>query len=55
LAKDKHDDGFLPVTKQCYEMPVPKNLFTVDEDCEKLPKEMAADFHTTVAKTLYGM
>jgi hypothetical protein len=51
--KDKHDDGFLPVTKQCYEMPVPENLFMVDEDCEKLPEEMAADFHTIVAKTLY--
>ncbi len=52
-AKDKHDDGFLPITKQRYEMPAPENLFTVDEDCEKLPEEMAADFHTILAKTLY--
>ncbi len=51
-AKDKHDDGFLPVTKQRYETPASKNLFTVDEDCEKMPEEMAADFHTIVAKTL---
>ncbi len=25
----------------------------VNEDCEKLPEDMAADFHTIVAKTLY--
>jgi hypothetical protein len=25
----------------------------VNEDCEKLPDEMAADFHTIIAKTLY--
>jgi hypothetical protein len=36
-AKDKHDDGFLSVTKQRYETPAPENLFTVDEDCDKLP------------------
>ena len=49
----KHDDGFLPITKQRYETPAPENLFMVNEDCEKLPKEMAADFHTVVAKMLY--
>ena len=49
----KHDDGFLPITKQRYETPAPENLFTVNEDCENLPKEMAADFHTIVAKMLY--
>jgi hypothetical protein len=32
--------------------PASENLFTVDEDCEKLPEEMAADFHTIIAKTL---
>ena len=53
LAIAKHDDGFLPITKQRYETPAPENLFTVNEDCEKLPKEMAADFHTIVAKMLY--
>ncbi len=52
-AKDKHDEGFLPVTKQLYETPAPENLFTVDEDCDKLREERAADFHTIVAKTLY--
>jgi hypothetical protein len=52
-AKNKHDDGFLPITKQRYEMPAPENLFTVDDDCQKLPEEMAADFHTIIAKTLY--
>ena len=49
LARAKHDDGFLPVTKQRYETPAPENLFTVNEDCEKLPEDMAADFHTIVA------
>ena len=49
----KHADGFIPVTKQRYETPAPDNLFTVNEDCEKLPEEMAADFHTIIAKTLY--
>ncbi len=52
-AMEKHDHGFLPVTRQRYETPAPDNLFTVNEDCEKLPDEMAADFHTIVAKTLY--
>ena len=49
----KYDDGFLPVTKQRFESPALENLFTVDEDCEKLPEDMAADFHTIVAKKLY--
>jgi hypothetical protein len=54
LAIAKHDDGFLPVTpKQRYETPAPENLFTVNEDCEKLPEDMAADFHSVIAKTLY--
>jgi hypothetical protein len=52
-AIDKHEDRFLPITKQCYETPAPNNLFTVNEDCEKLPEDMAADFHTIDAKTLY--
>jgi hypothetical protein len=52
VAKDKHDDVFLPVTKQRYETPAPENLFTVDEDSDKLPEEMAADFHTIIAKSM---
>ncbi len=52
-AMEKHDHGFLPVTRQRYETPAPDNLFTVNEDCDKLPDEMAADIHTIVAKTLY--
>jgi hypothetical protein len=35
------------------ETPAPDNLFMVNEDCEKLPEDMAADFHIIVAKTLY--
>ncbi len=50
---DKHKNGFLPVTKQCYETPAPNSLFTVNEDWEKLLEDMAVDFHTIIAKTLY--
>ena len=35
LAIAKHDDGFLPITKQRYETPAPENLFTVNEDCDR--------------------
>ncbi len=52
-AMEKHEHGFLPVTKQRYETPAPDNLFIVNEDCEKLPDEMVADFHTIIAKILY--
>ena len=52
-AIDKHKNGFLPITRQCYETPAPDNLFMVNEDFGKLPEYMAADFHTIVAKTLY--
>ncbi len=52
-AIDKHKNGFLPVMRKRYETPAPDNLFTVNEDCEKLPEYMAADFHTIIAKTLY--
>ncbi len=52
-AMEKHEHGFLPVTRQHYETPAPDNLFIVNEDCEKLPDEMVVDFHTIVAKTLY--
>ena len=53
-AMEKHEHWFLQVTRQRYETPAPDNLFIVNEDCEKLPDEMAADFHTIVAKTLYS-
>ncbi len=52
-AIDEHKNGFLPITRQCNETPAPDNLFTVNEDCEKLPEYKAADFHTIIAKTLY--
>jgi hypothetical protein len=52
-AMEKHEQGFLPVSRQRYETPAPDNLFILNEDCEKLPDEMAADFLTIVAKTLY--
>ncbi len=50
---EKHEHRFQPVTRQHYETPAPENLFVMNEDYEKLPEVMAADFHTTVAKTLY--
>ena len=53
LVLAKYDDGFLPVTKQRFESPALEILLTVNEDCEKLPEDMAADFYTIVAKTLY--
>jgi hypothetical protein len=31
----------------------PDNLFVVDKDCEKLSDDVAAAFHTIVAKVLY--
>jgi hypothetical protein len=32
----------------------PSNLFTVNEDCEKISGEKAVEFHNLVAKTLYA-
>ena len=52
-AVAKHEQGFKPVTWQKYDSAAPGNLFTVNEDCEKLPEGMAADYHTITAKTLY--
>ena len=49
----RHEQGFKPVTRQKYDSAAPVNLFTVNEDCEKLPEGMAADYHTISAKTLY--
>ncbi len=50
---DKHENGFLPVMRQRYETLTPDNLFMVNEDCEKFPEDIAANFHTIIAKTLY--
>jgi hypothetical protein len=52
-AVKKHGDGFTSVTRQRFKTPAPNNLFVVNEDCEKLPEAVSADFHTIVAKTLY--
>ena len=44
--------GVGPIT--CFQKTAaPDNLFTVDEDCEKLSIEAVASFHTVVAKLLY--
>ena len=32
----------------------PKDLFVVDQDCEKLPKDKAEEFHSLVAKVLFA-
>ncbi len=50
---EKHDDGFIPVTKQWFKTPAPDNLFVVNEDCDKLSEAASADFITIIAKTLY--
>ena len=52
-AVKKHGDGFTPVTRKHFKTPAPDNLFVVNEDCEKLLEAVSADFHTTLAKTLY--
>ncbi len=52
-AVKKHSDGFTPVTRQCFKIKAPNNLFVVNEDCEKLLEAVSADFHTTLSKTLY--
>ena len=44
----KHEQGFKQVTRQRYDSAAPSNLFIVNEDCEKLPEAMAADYHTTL-------
>jgi hypothetical protein len=53
-AVEKRGNGFMPVTKQQFKTPTPDNLFVVNEDCDKLSEAASADFHTTVAKTLYA-
>jgi hypothetical protein len=53
LVKSKYDDGFMPGSKCRFDSPAPDNLFMVNEGCEKLPEDMAADFYTIVTKTLY--
>ena len=50
----KHNDGYLKVGKRrSKSSAAPNNLFVVNEDCEKLPDDVAASFHTIVAKVLY--
>ena len=53
-AVKKYDDGYLKVGKRrSKSSAAPDNLFVVDEDCEKLSDDVAASFHTIVAKVLY--
>jgi hypothetical protein len=53
-AVKKYDDGYLKVGKRrSKSSAAPNNLFVVNEDCEKLPDDVAASFHTIVAKVLY--
>ncbi len=50
----RYNDGYLKVGK-CHSKlsAAPDNLFVVNEDCKKVSDEVAAAFHTIVAKTLY--
>ena len=53
-AVKKYDDGYLKVGKRrSKSSAAPDNLFVVNEDCKKLPDDVAASFHTIVAKVLY--
>jgi hypothetical protein len=53
-AVKKYDDGYLKVGKRrSKSSAAPDNLFVVDKDCEKLSDDVAASFHTIVAKVLY--
>jgi hypothetical protein len=53
-AVKKCNDGYLKVGKRrSKSSAAPDNLFVVDEDCEKLSDDVAASFHTIVAKVLY--
>ena len=53
-AVKKCNDGYLKVGKRrSKSSAAPDNLFVMDEDCEKLSDDVAASFHTIVAKVLY--
>ncbi len=53
-AVRRYDDGFLKVGKRrSKSSAAPDNLFVVNKDCKKLSDEVAAAFHTIVAKVLY--
>jgi hypothetical protein len=53
-AVKRYNDGYLKVGKCCSKSSAaPDNLFVVNEDCKKLSDEVAAAFHTIVAKALY--
>ena len=50
----RYDDGYLKVGKRRSKLSAaPDNLFVVNKDCKKLSDEVAAAFHTIVAKALY--
>jgi hypothetical protein len=52
-AIKKYDDGYLKVGKcRSKSSASPDNLFVVNKDCEKLSDDVAASFHTIVAKVL---
>jgi hypothetical protein len=53
-AVKKYNDGYLKVGKRrSKNSAAPDNLFVVDIDCKKLSDDVAAAFHTIVAKVLY--
>jgi hypothetical protein len=53
-AVKRYDDGYLKVGKRRSKLSAaPDNLFVVNKDCKKLSDEVAAAFHTIVAKALY--
>ncbi len=53
-AVRRYDDGYLKVGKCRSKLSAaPGNLFVVNEDCKKLSDEVAAVFHTILAKAQY--
>jgi hypothetical protein len=53
-AVRRYNDGYLKVGKcRSKSSAAPDNLFAVNKDCKKLSDEVAAVFHTIVAKALY--
>ena len=44
----------MPDAKGTKQSAAPKNLFTVNKDCEKLSKAKAEQYHSLVAKVLFA-
>ena len=55
-AQAKYSKGFIEVKRKRSKLQLtaaPKDLFVVNEECEKLPKKQQEAFHKVVAKSIY--